>query len=54
MQSEWQYLNHIFPKLQMMKNLFTFSGMGTRMKSSVETSENDDECAKCQGSYNEG
>ena len=27
---------------------------GARIKSCVETSETDDECAKCQGSYNEG
>ena len=36
------------------KILSTCSVMGVRMRSSVEASESDDECAKCQGNYNEG
>ena len=47
-------LKSIFSKMPITKFLFTCSAMGARMKSSVETSESDDECAKCQGSYNEG
>ena len=39
--------------MPIMKILFICSGMGARMKSSVKTSESDDKCAKCQGSYNE-
>ena len=47
-------LKSISSKKPITKILFTCSGMGARIKSSVETSETDDECAKCQGSYNEG
>ena len=47
-------LKSIFSKLPNMKILFTCSGMEARMKSLVESSESDDECAKWQGSNNDG
>ena len=50
-------LKSIFPKMSIMKILFTCSGIGEENEiicEHVETSESDDECAKYQRSYSEG